>query len=41
MMQNNIVKQTGKPVTDIIPKIQIMTFAGREIYIYFLPFSLN
>ena len=41
MMQNNIVKQTRKPVTDVIPKLQIMTFAGREIYVYFLPFSLN
>jgi hypothetical protein len=41
MMQSNIVKQTGKPVTDIIPKICIMTFAGREINVYFLPFSLN
>lgn len=40
MMQNNIVKQTGKPVTDVIPVMTVM--AGMKIfYIYFLPFSYN
>lgn len=36
----NLIRSEKRPVTDVIPMLQVVTSIG-SIYFFYLPFSLN